>query len=76
MNQLPRHDESIITNQRLPRGFHTFLAVLCKWEVGDSGVSAVQRPFSFAVADYEAPGWHFAFPFLFRFWLWLLVCVW
>ena len=59
MNQLPRHNKSIVTNQCLPRSFHSFLAVLCKWEVGDPCVSPIQRPFCFAVSDYEAPGWHF-----------------
>lgn len=61
MNQLPRHNQPIIPDQRLPRGFYPFLAVLGQWEVCRARVSAVQGPGGLAVADYEAPGGHFFF---------------
>lgn len=61
MNQLPRHNQPIIPDQSLSRGFYTLLAVLGQRQVRRAGVSAVQGPGGFAVADYEAAGGHFSF---------------
>lgn len=58
MNQPPRHNQPVITHQRLARRFHAFLPVFCQWEVADARVAPGERPFCFAVADYEAAGGH------------------
>lgn len=59
MHQIFRHNQSIIPNETLPRRCDPFLAVRSEREVRDAGVSAIERPFGFAVADDEAAGWHF-----------------
>lgn len=59
MHQILRHNQPIIPNKSLARRRDTLLAVLCEREVADARVTAVQRPFGFAVADDEAAGWHY-----------------
>ena len=59
MRQILRHNQSVIPNETLPRRCDPFLAVRSEREVRDAGVSAIERPFGFAVADDEAARWHF-----------------
>lgn len=66
MHQFPRSNQTIVPDEGLPRGFDSFLSVRCQREVGGAGVSTVQGPFGFAVADDEAAGGHFLSFFLDR----------
>lgn len=67
MNQFPRRNQPIIPNQCLPSRLNPFLPVRCKRQIRDARVSAIEGPFGFAVADYEASWGHFSF-LLFLIW--------
>ena len=58
MNQVPRHDQAITAYKRLPGSLNALLAVGSQRQVADSRVAAIKRPFSFAMADDEAAGYH------------------
>lgn len=51
-----RHDQAIVSNKSFPSCADTAFTVLGQREVGGAGVSAVQRPFSLAMADDENAG--------------------
>ena len=64
MNQFPRRNQPIITNECFSSCFDSFLTVRCEGKIRDACVSAVEGPFGFAMSDYEASWGHFFF-FLF-----------
>jgi hypothetical protein len=53
MSQVPRHDQSIITDQCPTRGSDPLLAVVCEGQFRGAGMTAVEGPFRLAVADDE-----------------------
>ena len=71
MDQILGNYQPVISHQTFPRGCDSLLAVRCQRQVGDTGVSAIEGPLGFAVADDEAAGVRHFFSFLFFF----LVCI-
>lgn len=58
MDEILRHDQSVVADERFARGFDSLLPVRGEWEVCCAGVSSVEGPFGFAVADDEAAWCH------------------
>lgn len=56
MCEVSGYDETVVAYEGFACGSDAFLAVGCERYVGCAGVSAVQRPFCLAVADYEDTG--------------------
>jgi hypothetical protein len=48
------HNESVVTDEGVAGGSHSFLAVGGEGNVGSACVAAIERPFGLAVADNEA----------------------
>lgn len=53
MGEVTRHDETVFADEGAAGRADASLAVGCERDVGDTSVTAVQRPFSFAMADDE-----------------------
>ncbi len=53
MDQLSRHDQPVVADERFTRGAHSFLAVLGQWDVRRACMFAGERPFGLAVSDDE-----------------------
>ena len=56
MRQILRHNQPVIAHQRLARRAHSLLAVRREWQLCRAGVSAVERPFCFAMTNDEDAG--------------------
>lgn len=53
MSQVPRYDQSIITDQCSASGSNSLLAIVCEGQFRGAGMAAVEGPFGLAVADDE-----------------------
>lgn len=51
--EFARHDQSVVTNQRFPRGPDSLLAVRSQWNITRAGMFARQRPLGLTMADNE-----------------------
>jgi hypothetical protein len=56
VRELLGYDESVVANESAAGCSNSFLPVLRKRNVRRASVAAVEGPFGFAVADYEAAG--------------------
>lgn len=71
MSQIPRNNQPIITNQRLPRRPYSALPILREWQLRGTSMASIKRPLCFAVADYEDAGvWHGGWVVLRKYIVW------